>query len=41
MWADTAFAPDESVEKVFNEGLGDRVLYGTDYPLNKNIYKEI
>ena len=38
VWTDTAFAPDESVEKVFSEGLGDRVLYGTDYPLNKEVY---
>lgn len=40
VWTDTAFAPDESVEKVFSEGLGERVLYGTDYPLNKDVYNK-
>lgn len=40
VWTDTAFAPDESVEKVYRSGLGERVLFGTDYPLNKSIYNE-
>lgn len=40
VWTDTAFAPDESVEKVYRNGLGERVLFGTDYPLNKSIYNE-
>lgn len=39
VWTDTAFASEDSIKFANKEGMGDRVLYGTDYPINKNCYK--
>lgn len=38
VWADTALAEEGDIKKVFDAGFADRVLYGTDYPFNKNVY---
>lgn len=37
-WADTAFAPVDTVLQLMNAGMENRVLYGTDTPLQKIYY---
>ena len=37
-WADTAFMPTENIVKLCDEKLSDRVLWGSDYPINKHYY---
>lgn len=32
-WTDTAFMPVENIVKLCDEGLSDRVLWGSDYPI--------
>lgn len=37
-WCDTAFTPAEDVAAIVKAGFGDRVLWGTDYPIPKYFY---
>ena len=37
-WGDTAFTPLEDVQKLINTGFEDRILFGTDYPMQKVFY---
>ena len=37
-WADTAFTPFDAVMQMVAEGLEDRMLWGTDYPLHNVFY---
>ncbi len=39
-WVDTAFMPIENVVKLCEQGLSDRVLWGSDYPIPKYYYPE-
>ena len=39
--ADTAFMPTENIVKLCNENLTDRVLWGSDYPINKHYYADV
>lgn len=36
--ADTAFTPEEDVAEMIRHGLADRILWGTDYPLQNVFY---
>ena len=38
VWCDTAFMPTENIVKLCKEGLTDRVLWGSDYPIPKYHY---
>lgn len=38
-WADTAFTPLNDIVKMVNEGLEDRIIWGSDYPITKLYYK--
>lgn len=38
-WADTAFTPIADIQKMIDERLSDRILWGTDYPLHNVFYK--
>lgn len=40
VWVDTAFMPIEHVRTLCNEGLADRVLWGTDYPIPRYFYPD-
>lgn len=40
-WADTAFTPLDSVLNMIDEGLIDRMMWGTDYPLPNVFYPNI
>lgn len=40
VWADTAFMPIENIRKLCDEGLSERVLWGSDYPINKHYYPQ-
>ena len=40
VWCDTAFMPTENVVKLCREGLTDRILWGTDYPIPKYHYPD-
>lgn len=37
--ADTAFTPEEDVAKMIHRGFADRILWGTDYPLQNVFYE--
>lgn len=37
-WCDTAFTPVENVATLVKAGFGDRVLWGTDYPIPQYFY---
>lgn len=37
-WGDTAFTPLEDVQKLINIGMENRILFGTDYPMQKVFY---
>lgn len=39
-YADTAFSPTEDVVSMVNEGLSDRILWGTDLPIVSYFYGE-
>ena len=39
-WGDTAFTPLADVQKMLNAGMENRVLFGTDYPLQKVFYPD-
>ena len=41
VYVDTAFMPIEDIRMVVNEGLGDRVIFGTDFPINRHFYKNM
>lgn len=41
VWSDTAFMPKESIVRLKEERLGERVLFGTDAPINRIYYPEI
>lgn len=40
VWCDTAFMPVPNIVKLSNEGLCDRVLWGSDYPILKHFDPE-
>ena len=40
VWVDTAFMPIEHVRLLCDEGLADRILWGTDYPIPKYFYSK-
>ena len=40
VWGDTAFVSAENVVKLCDEGLSDRILWGTDYPIPRYFYPE-
>lgn len=40
-YVDTAFMPMSDLQKLVEEGLTDRILFGTDAPINKVFFKEI
>ncbi len=40
VWTDTAFVSTENVVDLCNEGLSDRILWGTDYPIPRYFYPE-
>lgn len=35
VWVDTAFMPIEDVAELVNKGFEDRILFGSDYPINR------
>lgn len=37
-WCDTAFMPTENIVSLYQAGLTDKVLWGTDYPIPKYFY---
>lgn len=37
-WCDTAFMPIENIVRLYQAGLTDKVLWGTDYPIPKYYY---
>lgn len=37
-WCDTAFMPTENIVRLYQAGLTDKVLWGTDYPIPKYYY---
>lgn len=39
-WVDTAFMPIENIAKLCKEGLSDRVMWGSDYPIPKYYYPD-
>ena len=39
-WADTAFTPVENVKALIQRDFSDRVLWGTDYPIQRVYYKD-
>lgn len=39
-YGDTAFTPIDDVELLIKEGLEDRILYGSDYPIHKKYFAE-
>lgn len=38
VYADTAFTPIEAIKQLIDEGFASRVLFGTDYPLQRIFY---
>ena len=40
VWSDTAFTPLEEIALMVNEGLADRILWGSDYPIPHLFYKK-
>ena len=40
-YVDTAFMPMTDMKKLVAEGLSDRILFGTDAPINKVFFKDI
>ena len=34
---DSAFAPKENLEKIRQAGFADRIVFGSDYPMNKEL----
>ena len=41
VYVDTAFMPMTDLKELIAEGLSDRILFGTDAPINKVFYKNI
>lgn len=41
VYADTAFMPAEHVGMLVRHGIGDRILFGTDAPINKVFFPEL
>lgn len=41
VWTDTAFMPIEDIKKLVNVGLTNKVLFGSDLPINKLYYSNI
>lgn len=41
VWTDTAFMPKDNLKQLINNGLSDRILFGTDAPINKYFYPEL
>ena len=39
-WADVAFTPVENVKELIRNDFSDRVLWGTDYPIQRAYYKD-
>lgn len=39
-YGDTAFTPTEDVAEMIKEGLADRIMFGTDYPLHITFYPD-
>ena len=39
-WADIAFTPVENVKALIQRDFSDRVLWGTDYPIQRVYYKD-
>ena len=39
-WADVAFTPVENVKELLRNDFSDRVLWGTDYPIQRAYYKD-
>lgn len=40
VWVDTAFMPVDHMVKLASAGLTDRILWGTDVPINKYFFKD-
>lgn len=40
-YVDTAFMPMSNLQRLIEAGLADRILFGTDAPINKVFFKEI
>jgi len=41
VWADTAFSPMEDILRMGNSNLSDRILWGTDYPIQRHFDRNI
>lgn len=41
VWTDTAFMPIEDIKKLVHVGLTDKVMFGSDLPINKVYYSNI
>lgn len=41
VYVDTAFMPIDDIRLLVNEGLSERVIFGTDFPINRHFYKKI
>ena len=39
-WADVAFTPVENIKELIRNDFSDRVLWGTDYPIQRAYYKD-
>ena len=40
VWTDTAFVPASNVVRLCKEGLSDRIIWGTDYPIPRYYFPE-
>lgn len=41
VWTDTAFMPNEDIIFLIEEGVVDKILYGTDFPINSVYYTSL
>ena len=40
-WVDTAFMPMSDLRMLIEQGMSDRVIFGTDVPINRVFYKDL
>lgn len=41
IWTDIAFMPKDNLKQLIDNGLSERILFGTDVPINKYFYPEL
>lgn len=41
IWTDIAFMPKDNLKQLIDNGLSNRILFGTDAPINKYFYPEL